>query len=495
MKVYKFIVGFLGFSLVSGFGQQPSDLDNIRQQLKEANEAFEKAVQQHRQTIESLNKKLESLQPNQAPPANAAAAAAPPPSATPPLTPASPDSPPPKEPASVDSGGSKWSPSQPITLFKAGSAYMNVSFGALMDVGWSTASDPSARLQLGDHDPIQRGFSLRNAEIALDGAVDPYFKGFANLVFKLDKDQSTEIELEEAYLQTTSLPKNLQLKAGQFFANFGRQNPQHPHQWAFVDQPLVLTRLFGPEGLRNLGAQVSWLFPTPFFLEASLGVFNGQGETAFSFRDKTESDPSTSQNFSGHSTFGRSLRGVGDLLYAPRLASSVDLTDNQTLLVGTSAAIGPNATGSGARTEVYGLDGFWKWKSPTAHQGFPFVSVQAEGLYRRYDAAADPSALPAIPAETLRDWGFYSQVLWGFHEHWVAGLRGEYVTGNSGFYDPLDPFRGERRRISPNVTWYPSEFSKLRLQYNNDHGEFIGTEHSVWLQVEFQLGAHAAHKF
>ena len=280
---------------------------------------------------------------------------------------------------------------------------------------------------------------MRNAEIALDGAVDPYFKGFANLVFKLDKDQSTEIELEEAYLQTTSLPKNLQLKAGQFFANFGRQNPQHPHQWAFVDQPLVLTRLFGPEGLRNLGAQVSWLFPTPFFLEASLGIFNGQGDWTWTEK------------------------------------SSV--------------------YGSGARTEVYGLDGFWKWKSPTAHQGFPFVSVQAEGLYRRYDAAADPSALPAIPAETLRDWGFYSQVLWGFHEHWVAGLRGEYVTGNSGFYDPLDPFRGERRRISPNVTWYPSEFSKLRLQYNNDHGEFIGTEHSVWLQVEFQLGAHAAHKF
>ena len=32
---------------------------------------------------------------------------------------------------------------------------MNVSFGALMDVGGSTESDPSARLNLGDHDPIQ----------------------------------------------------------------------------------------------------------------------------------------------------------------------------------------------------------------------------------------------------------------------------------------------------------------------------------------------------
>ena len=139
----------------------------------------------------------------------------------------------------------KWSPSQPITLMKAGSAYMNVSFDAMLNAGGSTASDPSERLELGDHDPSQRGFSMRNAEIALDGAVDPYFKGFANIAFKLDKDASTEVELEEAYLMTTSLPGNLQLKAGQFFAEFGRQNNQHPHQWAFVDQPLILNRMFG----------------------------------------------------------------------------------------------------------------------------------------------------------------------------------------------------------------------------------------------------------
>ena len=121
-----------------------------------------------------------------------------------------------------------WSPSEPLTIARAGSAYMNISFDVLMDIGGSTASDPSQFLQLGDHDPIKRGFSLRNAEIALDGAVDPYLKGFGNIVLKLDKDNQTEIELEEAYLLTTALPFNLQAKAGQFFANFGRQNPQHP---------------------------------------------------------------------------------------------------------------------------------------------------------------------------------------------------------------------------------------------------------------------------
>src|SRR5262249_49772705 len=133
------------------------------------------------------------------------------------------------------------SPSQPIMVARAGSAYMNISFDALLDAEWSSSPNPSAQLELGDHDPQKREFSLRNAEIALDGTVNPYFKGFANIVFKLDNNNETEIELEEAYLQSESLPGNLQLKAEQFFAAFGRQNAQHPHAWAFVDAPIILT--------------------------------------------------------------------------------------------------------------------------------------------------------------------------------------------------------------------------------------------------------------
>src|SRR2546421_312887 len=442
--------------------QETKNVDKLKKQLQELKESLQKIQQQQREQIEALQKQIKSLQ-------KSATTNQSPVPATMPAAPASgPQSPPP------------WSPSQPIALGRAGSAYMNVSFDALADVGWSTASDPSARLQLGDHDPIQRGFSLRNAEIALDGAVDPYFKGFANIVFKLDKDQSTEIELEETYLQSVALPANLQLKAGQFFANFGRQNPQHPHTWAFVDEPLILTRAFGPDGLRNIGGQLSWLLPTPFYTEAFLGVFNGQGGTAFSFRNPEQ------EGNHGRSPIDRGLRGPGDLLYVPRITSSFDLTDQQTLVVGASAAFGPNDSGPHSRTEVYGVDGYWKWKSAHANQGFPFVSWQTEALYQRFGAGEDVSA--GLSAENLRDWGFYSQLLWGIKPRWVAGLRGEFVTGNDGAFDASDIFRGDRTRVSPNLTWYPSEFSKIRLQYNYDHGELFGAEHSVWMQVEFLLG-------
>jgi len=388
-----------------------------------------------------------------------------------------------------------WSPAQPLTVARAGSAYMNISFDALMDAGGSSVSDPSKMLQLGDHDPIKRGFSLRNAEIAVDGAVDPYFKGFGNIVLKLDKNNQTDIELEEAYALSTSLPANLQVKAGQFFAAFGRQNAQHPHTWAFVDAPIILTRAFGPDGLRGIGEQTSWLLPTAFFTEVSLGVFDGQGSTAFGFRNPGDPDTNGVPRFHGRATTDRNLRGPGDLVFVPRLSSSFDLTDQQTLVVGASAAFGPNETGAGTRTEIYGVDLYWKWKAPDAHEGFPFVSWQTEGLYENFQAGADLFAPLPLPAETLHDWGAYSQVLWGFKPRWIAGLRGEYATGNHGAFDASDVLRGERTRLSPVLTFYPSEFSKLRLQYNYDHGALFGSAHSIWLQMEFLLGAHGAHKF
>jgi len=189
----------------------------------------------------------------------------------------------------------------------------------------------------------------------------------------------------------------------------------------------------------------------------------------------------------------RAMRGPDDLVFVPRFATSFDLTDQQTLLAGVSAAFGPNNTGTSTRTEVYGTDLYWKWKSASAEKGFPFVALQTEALLSRFEAGADPTV--GYPAETLYDYGFYAQALWGFHPRWVAGLRGDWVDGNTGVDDPNDPFRGQRTRISPNLTWYPTEFSKLRLQYNYDHGEYFGTEHSVWMQFEFQLGAHSPHKF
>ena len=465
--------------------QETNQVEQLQQQLRQMQENFERVQREQQEQIKALTTKLDEISKQQSVEAEKKKLEA---QLAADLAPAQSTNAPPVFAKS-------WSPSEPITVARAGSAYMNMSFDAMMAAGGSTAADPSAQLQLGDHDPIKNGFSLRNAEIALDGAVDPYFKGFANIVLKLDKDNQTEIELEEAYAQSTSLPANLQVKAGQFFAAFGRQNPQHPHQWAFVDAPIILTRAFGPDGLRNIGAQGSWLLPLPFYTEFFLGMFDGEGSTMSGFRNPGDPDAFGVDRYRGRATLSRGLRGPQDLVWTPRIASSFDLTDQQTLVVGASAAFGPNDTGADARTQVYGVDLYWKWKAADAHEGFPFVSWQTEALYEIYEAGADATAATPLPAETLRDWGAYSQVLWGFEPRWVAGLRGEYADGNQGAFDASDVYRGQRTRLSPVLTFYPSEFSKIRLQYNYDHGDLFGDAHSIWLQFEFLLGAHGAHKF
>src|SRR2546425_11777856 len=185
-------------------------------------------------------------------------------------------------PETISSTGVGAPLTQPITI-GGGRNYMNISFDGLFALAYSSARDLND-IEVGDHDPQQRGFNARNIELAFDGAVDPYFEGFANIVFKLNNDNETEVEVEEAFLQTTSLPFNLQLKAGQFFAAFGRINPTHPHTWDFADAPIVHGRLLGPDGLRGVGAQASWIVPVPWYSQLMLAVQNGRGGTGHSFR-------------------------------------------------------------------------------------------------------------------------------------------------------------------------------------------------------------------
>ena len=394
-------------------------------------------------------------------------------------------------PETISSTGAGASLTQPITI-GGGKAYMNISLDSMFALAYSSATDLN-HIEVGDHDPQQRGFNARNTELAFDGAVDPYFQGFANIVFLLNNDNETEVELEEAFLQTTSLPYNLQLKGGQFLAAFGRLNPTHPHTWDFADTPLVNGLFLGPDGLRGVGAQASWTLPLPWYSQLVFASQNGRGESGFSFRN-----PGDNGMFFDRITTDREVRGLQDFAWIPRFENSFNLTDTQTVLAGVSGAFGSNETGANSRTQIYGADLLYKWKSSHAEGGFPFVKWQTEFMYRRFQAGhgADDS-FPV--AETFHDWGLYSQVLWGFKKGWTAGIRGDYVhMQDSMFTDDLD--RQSRWRLSADLTWYPTEFSKIRLQYNQDFLEenfFLSAREveSVFLQWEFILGSHGAHKF
>lgn len=348
-------------------------------------------------------------------------------------------------------------------------------------------------IETGGHDPNQRGFTVQNVELTLSASVDPYFTGNASLVYQLDRNGESFVELEEAYLTTTSLPANLQIKAGQFFSPFGRLNPTHPHAWDFADQPLVSGRLLGPDGLRGPGVQLSYLLPIPIYAEALVAIQNGAGETGFSFRNTPD------EVLFGRTLIDRPVAHVADLLILPRLVGSVDVTETQTVVAGLSGAFGPNASGTDSRTAIVGADFFYKWKPLRAESGWPFVGWQTEIMARRYEAGtvedpADPEN-PLLPEEVLRDRGGYTQLLYGFKRQWTAGLRLDYVAGTGGG-PALDPLRERRFRVSPNLSFYPSEFSKVRLQYNRDDIQSRDKiVHALFLQWEFLIGEHGAHKF
>ena len=335
-------------------------LQQLQGEFRQLQQNFERMQQQYRQQLEAIQKRMDLLQQSQTGGSSAAGMAPPAGALTPAAASGANAAAAPLEPKTP------WSPTAPITLFGGQKSYMNVSFDALMAAGGSTAKGGALdSLEFGGHDPKQNGFTAQNLEMVLDGAVDPYFRAQANLVYQVDSAGESTFEVEEAYAETTSLPGNFQVKAGQYVTEFGRLNPTHPHTWTFADQPLVNGRLLGPDGLRSQGARVSWLTPTPFYSEVFLSVQNSQGQTAYSFRN-----PHPDGLLFGRPAVTREVRSLGDLLLTPRYALSLDLTEAQTLLGGVSAAFGPNSSGQDTATQIYGADLFWKWK-PVTQRAFP----------------------------------------------------------------------------------------------------------------------------
>src|SRR5262245_58190 len=186
----------LAFALIalSLQAQEANQLEKFNEQLKqiqerfekeqrELRESFERLVHEQQAQIDALKKQIEASKTNLAPvvaqptaPVTAeqrlgTTTATPPAAAT-----------------------ERWTPTSPI---RCGSAqnYINLSFDALVAAGTSTADDIE-KLQLGGHDPKQRGFTVQNLETVFEGKVDPYFRGQANVVLQIDPHGETTIEAE-----------------------------------------------------------------------------------------------------------------------------------------------------------------------------------------------------------------------------------------------------------------------------------------------------------
>lgn len=346
--------------------------------------------------------------------------------------------------------------------FAAAIQSLNPEISFILDVAAAYFSEEPQ--QLGAHDPNRTGFTFQQLEMALSANVDPFFRFDGNLVFS-----EFGVEVEEAYGTTLAIPGRLQFRYGQYLTSFGRLNSTHPHSWSFVDQPLVNGKFFGGEGSRGLGAEASWLAPTPWYLELIASMNMAIGECC-------------ARSFFGGDNPG--IRGIDDFLYTLALKQFFDLSADWGLNFGLSAQFGPNPTGLGNRSEIYGADLYLRYR-PIDSTRRSALSLQVEVMHRRRQ----------VPDDLLEDWGGYAQLVWNVTEQWETGARYGFVTGVDGDYLDED-WASLRHRFSVQGTFYPSHFSRFRMQLTYDDPTWEPRPIlAAMLSAEIVIGAHGAHEY
>jgi hypothetical protein len=302
-------------------------------------------------------------------------------------------------------------------------------------------------------------FNFRAAELGITASVDPYARAYAFFTGSRD-----EFEVEEAALVTTSLPWNLQARAGRFFADFGRLAKFHPHEYAFVNTPLSLERLVGGESKAD-GVELSYLFPTPFFLRGTVGGYNKLGAENERL-DDTKS------------------RAWSRFTYLGRLQTYFDVTDYQSIELGSSLAYTPSIRipedPKGGPRSLIGVDVTYRYQ-PLASTLYQGLTVGGE-LFRNSERLERASGFHRIAAH-----GGYAYAEAKVNREWSAGFLFDHAPSLSS---PGKKTIG----YSPFVTWTLSEFNRLRFQYSflDDQVREEKTErgNQFFLQWTTVLGSH-----
>lgn len=325
-------------------------------------------------------------------------------------------------------------------------------------------------------------FHLRSAELGIAAEVDPYARAHAFIVATDDG-----IELEEAAVTTTSLPYNLTGQAGRFFAAFGRLAQFHQHELPFVNTPLSINRMVGGEALAT-GTQWTWLLPTPFYLALTGGVYNDIGHT-HGHGAHEEDEDEEGHDEEGHDEHqhaeGGTARFLSELTYLARLHTFFDLTDTFNLELGSSLAYTPRMDVDEDSTDDrsrFGLDLTFRHRPLTAdlYEGFTLAGELFGNDQRFHDVGRQKA------------WGGYAYAQLDFNPEilgrWNLGLLLDVAPD-------LEKPAAKTRSLSPYISWWPSEFHRLRLQYTHGWDKVMETpDHrgsQIYLQWTAVLGSHS----
>ena len=313
-----------------------------------------------------------------------------------------------------------------------------------------------------------RGFSLGESEVAIDANID--HRVYGNLIFALTDEG--EVEVEEAYIQTTSLPGGFTLKGGRFFSGIGYLNENHAHNWDFIDAPLPY-RAFLANQLGDAGLQLRWIAPTDFYLEAGAEVLRGEGFPAG----------------------GSANKGAGS--YAGFVQTGGDIGDSSSWLAkvsylrAKSDARDINGDIFSGRDTLGILSLVYKWApngNPTVHN----LIFNGE-----YFFGNERGEFNLTPVNIDRS-GFYAQAVYQFRPHWRTGVRYARLMSDPApagvISTALDDFGRSPDAISALLEFDTSEFSRFRLMYTYDNSD-TSSNNQFLARYTVIFGPHGAHRF
>jgi len=334
--------------------------------------------------------------------------------------------------------------------------------------------------------PGMRGFSLAETELGLAASIDPWLRGAAAISIAPDNT----VEVEEAFVQTTSLGNGLSLKAGRFFSGIGYLNPQHSHTWDFADSPIAYQAMLGGQ-YGDDGLQLTWLPPIDQYIE--LGVEVGRGRTF----------PGSDSNRNGPGMVALTAHAGGDIGASHSWRAGISMLDAKASdqgLVATDAAGNRFAQSFSGSTRVWIADAIWKW-APNGNATRTNFKLQGEVLQstRSGDLVHDVGGANLASTYSVRQSGWYVQGIYQFMPRWRVGLRMEGLdpgTPDYGANNGLIALPTDRsRKDSLMVDFNPSEFSRVRLQLARDRAREGGADTQWFVQYQMSLGAHGAHSY
>jgi hypothetical protein len=306
-------------------------------------------------------------------------------------------------------------------------------------------------------------FEFRSAEIGISANIDPFARGYA--IFNGTNDG---VEVEEAAIVTTSLPYNLTVKGGRFFADFGRLSKFHDHDLPFVNRPQVLDTFVGGESQAD-GVEVSYLAPLEQYLTLTLGAYNKIGA------DNEQVDNAVP-------------RALNRFTYLAHPATFISLNDSNSIDLGANLAYTPKVdtfttddmeAGNGKARYLADLDITFRY-IPLSQAQYRGLIWGTEVLYNSEDWDVGDETTPVFRSEGA--FGLYSYVEARLTRRYYPGFMFDYQQA-------LDRQQGDLASYSPYFTIWLSEFQRLRLQYTY-LTEPANHESQFFLQWTGVLGSH-----